>query len=233
MRAAIDSTREKTLSAIAILASVALPVSSVVAVVSYRGDFPAIHCASCFSATLHDFLSTATGDPYSRGHREPETTLGHVAMLHRDIDSVRPVNSIRLCAMISTTSATLRRRRAISFSINAGPEDVVIFHIAETRIPYEFARSMRAGANTASPNFITKFGPEILFPHHGPGLNYRDFTGKPTPEFVTQYLGGTSSSLGHADEQPCRRKARSNDRDAFSTLVSVVPGDEFVAVQQS
>jgi hypothetical protein len=62
---------------------------------------------------------------------------------------------------------------------------VVIFHIAETRIPYEFARSMRAGANTASPNFITKFGPDILFPHHGPGLNYRDFTGKPTPEFVT------------------------------------------------
>jgi len=62
--------------------------------------------------------------------------------------------------------------------------DAIIFHIAETRIPYEFVRSLRAGRNTASPDFTAQLGPEILFPDHGPGLDYRDFTGKPAPDFV-------------------------------------------------
>lgn len=62
--------------------------------------------------------------------------------------------------------------------------DGVIFHIAEARVPYEFFRSTRAGENTASPAFIRPLGPEILFPHHGPGLDYRDFTGKPTADFL-------------------------------------------------
>ena len=61
--------------------------------------------------------------------------------------------------------------------------DAIIFHIAETRVPYEFFRSLRAGTNTASPEF-TQLGPEILFPRHDLGLDYRDFTGKPTPEFI-------------------------------------------------
>jgi hypothetical protein len=43
---------------------------------------------------------------------------------------------------------------------------------------------VRAGTNTASPEFTGPLGPEILFPHHGAGLDYRDFTGKPTPEFI-------------------------------------------------
>jgi hypothetical protein len=64
------------------------------------------------------------------------------------------------------------------------PGDAIIFHIAETRVPYEFFRSLRAATNTASPEFTGQLGPEILFPHHGAGLDYRDFTGKPTPEFV-------------------------------------------------
>jgi mannosyltransferase len=67
---------------------------------------------------------------------------------------------------------------------NTRPGDAIIFHIAETRVPYELFRSLRAGTNTASPEFRGPFGPEILFPHHGAGLDYRDFTGKPTPEFV-------------------------------------------------
>lgn len=62
--------------------------------------------------------------------------------------------------------------------------DAIIFHIAETRVPYEFFRSLRAGTNTASPQFAGPLGPEILFPRHGRGLDYRDFTGKPTAEFV-------------------------------------------------
>jgi len=64
------------------------------------------------------------------------------------------------------------------------PGDAIIFHIAETRVPYEFFRSLRAGTNTASPEFTGQLGPEILFPHHGAGLDYRDFTGKPAPEFI-------------------------------------------------
>ena len=62
--------------------------------------------------------------------------------------------------------------------------DGIIFHIAETRVAYEFFRSLRAGTNTASPNFAGQLGPEILFPQHGAGLHYQDFTGKPTEQLV-------------------------------------------------
>jgi mannosyltransferase len=64
--------------------------------------------------------------------------------------------------------------------------DGVIFHIAEARVPYEFFRSLRAGENTASPAFTRQLGPEILFPRHGLGLDYRDFTGKPTSDFLRE-----------------------------------------------
>ena len=67
---------------------------------------------------------------------------------------------------------------------HAEPGDAIVFHIAETRVPYEFFRTLRAGTNTASPLFTAQLGPEILFPHHGAGLDYRDFTGKPNPELV-------------------------------------------------
>jgi hypothetical protein len=74
----------------------------------------------------------------------------------------------------------------------AKPGDAILFHIAETRIPYEFARSLRAGADTASANFTDKLGPEIVFPHHGQALDYRDFTGKPSPDLVRQAASGHS-----------------------------------------
>jgi hypothetical protein len=59
-----------------------------------------------------------------------------------------------------------------------------VFHIAETRIPYEFFRTLRVGKNTASPDFTPPPGPDILFPRHGAGLDYRDFTGKPTADLL-------------------------------------------------
>jgi mannosyltransferase len=68
--------------------------------------------------------------------------------------------------------------------------DAILFHIAETRVPYEFFRSLRAGTNTASPQFTRPLGPDILFPRHGPGLDYRDFTGKPIAEFVRPAIAG-------------------------------------------
>ena len=62
--------------------------------------------------------------------------------------------------------------------------DGAIFHIAEARVPYEFFRSVRAAENSASPTFARELGPEILFPRHGAGLDYRDFAGKPTGDFL-------------------------------------------------
>jgi hypothetical protein len=72
------------------------------------------------------------------------------------------------------------------------PGDAILFHIAETRIPYEFVRSQRAGQDTASPGFSAQLGPVILFPCHGLGLDYRDFTGKPAPDLVRQAGAGYS-----------------------------------------
>ena len=66
----------------------------------------------------------------------------------------------------------------------ARPDDAILFHIAETRIPYEFFRSLRARVNTASPSYSGQLGPEIIFPHHDAGLDYRDFTGKPTADLI-------------------------------------------------
>ena len=66
----------------------------------------------------------------------------------------------------------------------AHPGDAILFHIAETRVPYEFFRSLRAGGSTASASYTGHLGPEIVFPHHGPGLDYRDFTGKPSADLV-------------------------------------------------
>ena len=75
--------------------------------------------------------------------------------------------------------------QAVNFILDHGEAgDGIIFHIADTRIAYEFFRSLRAGENTASPSFTAQLGPAILFPRHGTGLEFRDFTGKPTAEFV-------------------------------------------------
>jgi mannosyltransferase len=63
---------------------------------------------------------------------------------------------------------------------HAQPGDVILFHIAETRVPYEFFKSLRAGRSSRD----IPAGPEIIYPRHGDQLDYRDFTGKPTSEFV-------------------------------------------------
>jgi hypothetical protein len=88
------------------------------------------------------------------------------------------------------------------------PGDAIVFHIADSRVPYEFFRSLRAGENSAGPDFTAQLGPEIVFPYHRPGLDYRDFTGKPTADFLgTLALGHprvwimlmNNGSVGHPD----------------------------------
>jgi hypothetical protein len=69
--------------------------------------------------------------------------------------------------------------------------DAIVFHIAATRVAYEFFRSLRLGESTASPRFAE---PEILFPYHGEQLDYRDFTGKPTAELL-RGAGSTHSRV--------------------------------------
>jgi hypothetical protein len=60
------------------------------------------------------------------------------------------------------------------------PGDAILFHIAEARVPYEFFKTLRENSSARSGDHP----PEIVYPNHGEGLDYRDFTGKPTPEFV-------------------------------------------------
>lgn len=56
---------------------------------------------------------------------------------------------------------------------HAQPGDAAIFYIPGTRVGYEFYRSLHGVS-----------GPEIIYPKHGDCLDYRDFTGKPTAEFL-------------------------------------------------
>jgi hypothetical protein len=56
---------------------------------------------------------------------------------------------------------------------HAQPGDAAIFYIPGTRVGYEFYRSLRGIS-----------GPGVIYPKHGDRLDYRDFTGKPTAEFL-------------------------------------------------
>jgi uncharacterized membrane protein len=64
---------------------------------------------------------------------------------------------------------------------HAQPGDAILFHIAEARVPYEFFKSFRIA--TQQPGRAGA-GPEIVYPRHSDRLDYRDFTGKPTSDFV-------------------------------------------------
>lgn len=116
---------------------------------------------------------------------------------------------------------------ATEFILNhARPGDAIVFHIAETRVAYEFFRSLRAGENTASPGFSKPFGPEILFPHHDAGLEYRDFTGKPTPNLLR------SDGLQHARLwlMLMYNKADSHP-DPTTEMLNRVPPETFAKIQ--
>jgi len=65
----------------------------------------------------------------------------------------------------------------------AQPGDVILFHIAGGRIPYEFYKSVRE-ERTSAADIPARPEPEVVYPRHGDHLDYRDFTGKPDPDFV-------------------------------------------------
>jgi mannosyltransferase len=67
--------------------------------------------------------------------------------------------------------------RAATYHIlnHAQPGDVIIFHIAMSRMPYEFYKSVYPGPVP---------GPQVIYPARDGGINYRDFMGKPNANFM-------------------------------------------------
>jgi uncharacterized membrane protein len=57
--------------------------------------------------------------------------------------------------------------------------DVILFHIAEARVPYEFFTSVRFANQPAG-----RAQPKIIYPRHGDRLDYQDFTGKPATALI-------------------------------------------------
>ena len=68
---------------------------------------------------------------------------------------------------------------------HAQPGDAILFHIAEARVPYEYVGLIRARDSGTS----SATGPEIIFPRQNDHLDYRDFTGNPTLEFMRSVPG--------------------------------------------
>ncbi len=69
---------------------------------------------------------------------------------------------------------------------HALPGDGIIFHIPQIRVPYQFFCSLRAGRPCDSEGF----GPDILYPCHGPRLEYRDLKSKLSPDLLRTIIAG-------------------------------------------
>ncbi len=67
--------------------------------------------------------------------------------------------------------------RAASYYIlnHATPGDVIIFHIAMSRMPYEFYKSV-------NPDGLS--GPSVIYPSQGARFDYRNFLGRPPAELL-------------------------------------------------
>jgi mannosyltransferase len=66
------------------------------------------------------------------------------------------------------------------------PGDGAVFHIVQTRVPYEFFRALRTGNEANAANI----GPEIVYPRHGPKLEYQDFRSKLSPDILHSAVVG-------------------------------------------
>jgi mannosyltransferase len=67
-------------------------------------------------------------------------------------------------------------RAATNYVLNhSRPGDVLMFDLAQARMPYEYYRSIYRGSNTA---------PLVVYPAYAASLSYRDFMGKPANGFL-------------------------------------------------
>jgi mannosyltransferase len=88
---------------------------------------------------------------------------GTVSYYHRDFDLERDDSQASTTYILDHTQAG----------------DVILFHIAEARVPYEFFKSVREEAARAAET-----SPDVVYPRHGERLDYRDFSGKPSAELI-------------------------------------------------
>lgn len=96
---------------------------------------------------------------------------------------------------------------------HAQPGDAIVFHIAETRLPYEFFRGERDC-------------PEIIFPIHGSHLDYRDFTGKPTADLLRAAAGHPRLWVMLMNNGTAEKP------DATTVMLSQVLSEEFPVVER-
>jgi hypothetical protein len=64
---------------------------------------------------------------------------------------------------------------------HAQPGDAILFYIPGGRASYEFFKSIRTSPGVAEP--------EVIYPHHRDSLDYHDFTGKPSGDFLRSAPG--------------------------------------------
>jgi mannosyltransferase len=88
---------------------------------------------------------------------------------------------------------------------HAQPGDAILFYIPGARAPYEFFKSIHTSAGSQAGAVA---GPEIIYPRHGDGLRYRDFTGKLSGDFMRSVPRGyprvwlvlmDNRTVGHPD----------------------------------
>jgi mannosyltransferase len=103
------------------------------------------------------------------------------------------------------------------------PGDAVVFHIAATRVAYEFFSSQRSEENAGA----APLGPEIVFPRHGDRLDYRDFTGKPTEDL----LRAAGASHARVWVMMMNNGAKENP-DATTVMLARVLSESFASVNR-
>ncbi len=153
-----------------LLAWLLLPVLSVVAVSLARPMFVARYFVACLPAFL---LLVAAGL-----RRLPQTWMQVAALIVVIAFSARGARSYY------HQDFDLGRddwRGATSFIVShSQPGDVIIFHLAIGRMPYEYYKSL-------SPQAVNT--PMVVFPSRGASMDYRDFIGKPSVEFLKDAAG--------------------------------------------
>jgi len=95
---------------------------------------------------------------------------------------------------------------------HAAPGDVVVFDIAQGRMPYEFYRSVYRGVGVA---------PRVIYPNIAERLDYRDFMGRATPEALR-------GALGESNRVWMMRKTNSGVTDLADRQLADLLGGEYV-----
>jgi len=73
---------------------------------------------------------------------------------------------------------------------HAQPGDAILFYIPSARAPYEFFKTIRDGESSRSSGATgSAHQVEVIYPRHSDHLDYRDFTGKPTNDFLRAVPG--------------------------------------------